>query len=239
MKILKKILPYIVSIMFHSAFGQEAISVKKILQEIKTGKDITYENQIIVGKLDFTFLDDRDLPDSWWDRYWNGKFEKRGVIKEMINSSISFINCTFEDDVLAYIRLDKMNYTLIANFNHSIRFENCTFKKAALFKHSEFNSAVTFAGSQFLGNTNFKYSEFAMPADMSKTIFHQDATFKYAKFDKGISWKASTFKGDLDIKYLNVKGKMISTEMIVDGDVDATYAEIEGQTFISYILSRN
>lgn len=230
---------FVVSILTGSPLqAQQMVSAKTIMTDIKNGQEISYENSTIVGVLDFTFLEDRELADSWWDRYWNGKFESRSVIKEQISIPVTFINCTFEDDVLAYIRLERQNYTLIANFSKPVLFKNCTFKGGAQFKHSEFASEASFSGTQFEGDTSFKYSEFYENADFSRTDFLHDATFKYANFLKNANWEDAMFHRKLDMRYMQISGEWSSSDMTVKGEMDAHYANIQGKSLVTYLFSR-
>ena len=46
------------------------------------------------------------------------------MLKEQIESSISFINCTFEDNVYAYYHDEDSEYTFVANFENDVIFSN-------------------------------------------------------------------------------------------------------------------
>ena len=59
---------------------------------------------------------------------------QENYIKQQIK--ISFKNCTFKDDVLAYIPdSDDSGYTFTASFEDEAIFINCTFERKAMFKY--------------------------------------------------------------------------------------------------------
>ncbi len=218
-------------------FAQTKVDASQIMKDMKDGKSVSYENATIVGDLDFTYMDEKlpDLPkrSKWWN---SGSNE----VDESIDVQISFRNCTFEDDVLAYIHDDPSNYTFTADFDKKVTFENCVFERNAMFKYSDFDDQVNFSGSKFQKESTFKYAEFDERADFSNTRFDDDATFKYAEFDEGGSFKNAVFEESLNIKYLKARGDFDIAGLDVRDDIDAKYTKINGQSFTNYLLrSRN
>ena len=211
-------------------FGQIQVSASKIMADIKDEKPISYQNVTVTGVLDFTYMDEKanDLGSHKW---WHGT----NTVNEDIEGPISFVNCTFEDDVLAYIHIDRSGYTFTADFERSVTFKNCTFKGDAMFKYSEFDRDTDFSGSKFNRKNNFKYAEFDDRADFSNTFFDDDAIFKYAEFDDGVSFNSAEFMESLDIKYLEVRGMFDIDRMEVRDDIDAKYTEINGKSFAKYL----
>ena len=220
-----------------AAIAQKSVDARQIMNDIKNGKDITYENVVINGVLDFTFMNDKidDLPSR--SKLWN---KHSNEVEELIEASISFVNCSFEDDVLAYIHDDPSEYTFTADFERPVTFENCVFSRKAMFKYSEFVEGVTFEDSKFRRETTFKYADFDEFANFSGTTFNDDANFKYSDFDSGVSFASAVFEESLNIKYLDVRGDFNIDQMRVDDDVDSKYTSINGKSFTSYLLkSRN
>lgn len=220
------------------AFSQNTVQASDIMQDIKDGKNISHENVTVQGVLDFTFMDEKlpDLPkqSKWWN---NGG---SNTVEESIGVSISFINCTFENDVLAYIHVDRSGYTFTADFDQDVVFKNCEFSRNAMFKYSEFDRVADFEGSKFQRASTFKYAEFDVKANFSNTIFDDDATFKYAEFDEGVSFKNAVFKESLNVKYMNARGDFDIDGMKVRDDIDSKYTKVNGRSFSAYLLnSRN
>ncbi|MEQ9403453.1 MAG: pentapeptide repeat-containing protein [Cyclobacteriaceae bacterium] len=217
-----------------AALAQQIVDARQIMKDINSGKDISYENVTIEGDLDFTYMDYKidDLPrrSKWWN---NGNNE----VDETIEVKISFVNCTFTDDVLAYIHDDPTGYTFTADFEREVTFKNCEFKRKAMFKYSEFDEEVDFSGSKFRRESTFKYAEFDESASFANTTFNDDAIFKYSDFERGVSFENAIFEESLNIKYLEVRGDFNINKMKVDDDIDAKYTSINGRSFSSYLLS--
>lgn len=212
--------------------AQNTVSASKILDDIKRGRDIFYQDVTITGELDFTFR--RDKEDGLGRHsFWNGD----NTVNEDIEVEISFVNCTFEDDVLAYIHIEKSGYTFTADFEEEVTFKNCDFKRNSMFKYSEFDQEVSFEGSKFNRDNSFKYAEFDAKANFANTMFSEDAIFKYAEFDDGVSFNGAEFREDWDIKYLEVNGSFDIERMEVGDDIDAKYTDINGKSFTKYLYT--
>ncbi|MEQ9467302.1 MAG: pentapeptide repeat-containing protein [Ekhidna sp.] len=219
-------------------FAQTTVQASQITKDIREGKNISYENATIVGDLDFTYMDDKlpDLPRK--SKWWNNGGDN--TVDESIDVNITFKNCTFKDDVLAYIHDDPSGYTFIADFDKDVIFKNCEFLKDAMFKYSDFDGAADFSGTKFRRESTFKYAEFDEKADFSNTLFDDDATFKYAQFDEGASFKDAVFDESWNIKYMKARGDFDIAGLKVGDDIDAKYTKINGRSFTNYLIeSRN
>ena len=217
-----------------TALAQNTVSAADIMKDIKSGKDITYENVTVTGVLDFTYMDEKmdDLPvrRRWWR---SGGSDK---IKEVIESKISFINVVFEDDVLAYYHDERSEYTFKADFEKDVVFKDCTFQRDAMFKYSQFERDANFEASVFNRDTNFKYAEFEEKAYFGETTFEEDAIFKYTKFRDGVSFEKARFERSLDMKYTKVRGDFDVKGLYVRWDIDTKYTDINGRGFSKYML---
>ena len=235
-----------------SITAQRTINASDIMRDIKSGKDITYSNVTIVGNLDFTFMDEKlgKLPKRR-KRFWNNNTSNK--IEELVTGKVSFKNCTFQDNVFAYIHDEDSGYTFVANFDDIAVFKNCVFKEMAMFKYSNFRTNADFSNSKFNGDSTFKYAEFKRDISFSNTVFDEESTFKYTKFynnvsfakaifkesatfkytqfKDGVSLNKTRFEEDLDFKYTKVRGKFDITGMHVEYDIDSKYANINGDKF--------
>lgn len=213
--------------------AQTKVAASEIMDAIKNGEDIKYENVTITGVLDFTYMDEKrdDLPrrSRWWR---NGSNE----VEEFIESSISFKNVVFEDDVLAYYHDERSGYTFTADFERAVLFEKCEFKRNAMFKYSTFEESASFAGSTFNDENTFKYAQFEEMADFSNTYFDDDGIFKYTKFRDGVSFRAAKFDRSVDMKYTKVRGDLDLEDMDVRWDIITKYAEVNGRSFTRYLM---
>ena len=241
-------------------FSQKTVNAEDIIDDIKAGKSISISNATIEGVLDFTYMEEKlkDLPKRkrrWWNN--NGSDNK---VKNLIEVKISFQNCTFKDDVLAYIPdSEESGYTFVASFDKDAIFENCTFERKAMFKYSHFDEDSSFENAKFQDDNTFKYAKFKRSANFenakfdngatfkyahfstfisfAKTTFGESATFKYAKFRDGVSFKDAKFEEDLNLKYTSVNGKFDISGMKVAYDIDSKYTKINGRSFSRYLLN--
>ena len=214
-----------------NAFSQsdDVVNASDIMEDIKQGKDIIYENVTVAGELDFTYMDEK-MPDLPTLRVWR-RNNGDNVVNEAIESRISFVNVSFEADVIAYYHEDRSGYTFTADFENNVNFQNCKFEGGALFKYSEFESDVSFEGSTFLDTTTFKYAEFELKANFERSVFEENATFKYAKFRNGVSFDHVNFVRSLDLKYTSVQGDFDTESMYVGNRMDTKYTDINGRSF--------
>ena len=216
-----------------SLSAQTKVKASDIMEAMKNGEDISYENVTVTGTLDFTYMDEKldDLPrrSIWWR---NGDNE----VEEYIESRISFKNVIFEEDVLAYFHDKRTEYTFTADFEEEVVFENCIFKRDAMFKYSTFEDEANFSGSEFNDENTFKYAEFEASADFSNTYFDDDAIFKYTEFKRGVSFAAAKFDRSVDMKYTKVRGDFDIKDMDVRWDMDTKYTEINGRSFNRYLM---
>ena len=217
--------------------AQQKVKASDILNDIKKGKTISYENVTITGILDMTYMDNK-LPDLPKKHKWY-KNGGDNSIEETIESKILFINCVFEGDVLAYIHDEDSGYTFIADFENDVRFKNCQFKGDAMFKYSDFEGNVDFSGTKFEESNTFKYAEFDNKTSFANTVFEEVAIFKYAKFKEGVSFKNARFEDNLNLKYTKVKGNFDISGIKVAYDINSKYTEINGKGFSKYMIDNN
>lgn len=241
-----------------TTFAQKTIEASDIMKDIKSGKSISYQNSIITGTLDFTYMDEamEKLPSKRKNSWWGNN--NSNEIKKLIEVKISFTNCTFKDDVLAYIPDEDSGYTFTASFEDTAVFKNCNFKGKAMFKYSRFESNSDFSGSNFDDDTTFKYAKFDRDisfknskfaevstfkyakfnrkVSFANSVFEDSAIFKYTKFSEGVSFNNTNFEEDLNIKYMTVSGDFDITKMKVGYDIDSKYTKINGKSFNKYLL---
>lgn len=243
------------------SFGQKTVEASTIMEDIKAGKNILYTNTTIIGTLDFTYMNEalEKMPNkkknSWFN--WNSK-NSSNLIKKMIDVKIAFTNCTFKDDVLAYIPDEDSGYTFTASFEESTIFKDCNFEEKAMFKYSRFERNSDFSGSNFNDDSTFKYAKFDKNSNFKNTTFNEVATFKYAKFsnnvsfsnsvfkdtaifkytnfNNGVSFNNTNFKDDLNIKYMKVSGNFNIDKMKVAYEIDSKYTKINGKSFSRYLI---
>ena len=172
----------------------QTINADEIIRKARSGEDIRYENVTIEGIVDLTpFLDEKDdLPRKSWFSNWDSKIETT------IRGRVTFINCEFMDDFLAYYRDDRSEYTFVSHFDQEVTFRDCTFRRDAAFKYSEFREEADFSNTTFGDNANFKYAEFNDKSIFAGSTFEEDTDFKYfdavvfsdsSQLDQELGWR--------------------------------------------------
>ncbi|MDO6392340.1 pentapeptide repeat-containing protein [Pontibacter sp. BT731] len=238
-------------------WAQTRVKASEIIAKINRGEAVTYKNAEIVGVLDLTRLDNMRL-----EKKADGKNSTDEYIST-VKVPLTFIDCTFKDDVLAYYNsdnedikiLNRKNEVYNTNFDKAVRFENCVFEGYSAFKYSKFKEDVSFAGSNFRHEANFKYSKFSKSADYSTTkfaeeanfkyvtfpeqtsfgnaSFKREANFKYAKFSGDADFKAADFRGLANFKYTKVANNMHLQKAMFRGEEDFKYTKVNNRMVFS------
>ena len=238
------------------SMAQTRVQAEDIIDQINAGQDVSYKNAVIMGNLDFRALDEV-TPDKPLRKQNRSRWSSQSYSCH-VRSSLSFINCTFRGDVLAYVHVDKKNDTYNAVFYEDVNFEGCTFERAsafkyakfkrkanfvnttyeeeALFKYTKFSTDVSFQGSNFQDDANFKYVDFPEAADFEQALFRELANFKYAKFPEGVSFEDAEFQGDADFKYTKFSEPLNFDGVEFDRDPIFKYTKIDGRSFTSHLL---
>jgi len=235
------------------ALAQSQVAAKDILKSIDEGRSVEYRGVDIVGDLDLTSIQDRE-PDKENKRSRNST----KVFWYHVRTPLTFVDCTFKGDVIAYFHDDRKNETHNAVFHEEASFQGCTFSKAsafkyskfykaadfstatyrkeALFKYTKFSTEVSFAASTFSDDANFKYTEFPRFVDFKEVEFHDLANFKYTEFPRGVDFKNSVFQGDANFKYTKFSEPFDFEGTEFEDSVDFKYTKLEGKSFTLYLL---
>ncbi|MDP5139895.1 MAG: pentapeptide repeat-containing protein, partial [Spirosomaceae bacterium] len=190
-----------------AVFAQKNISAEEIFRMIDSGEEVTMSDAVITGTLDLTELSNKEKV--------NGKSDY-AEYKSYVKAPLTFKNCVFKDDVIAYKNLqDGKDYksknvtvtwngkseTHTANFEEAVVFENCVFEGASEFKYSKFNEAVNFEGTMFSEEANFKYAKFKELVGFGNCSFDSEANFKYAEFSQDADFFKNRFNDYANFKY--------------------------------------
>lgn len=214
-----------------AAFAQTKIKASDIIRQINEGKPVEYRNAEIEGDLDLTALENRRV-----ERTSGSMWDENETYESTVEVPLTFTNCTFLGDVLAYYHLDRKDETNIAHFEKNVAFTNCTFRRLSEFKYSEFNGSATFAGSTFDEEANFKYAEFSAGPVFSNVKFDSGADFKYTEFPRETSFEKAAFRGLANFKYSKFRSPVNMDGVAFNGSEDFKYTEIDGRNFTSYLL---
>ena len=262
MKALKtmKVLFFITALLVPSlSFAQSQVKASQIIDQINAGKAVQYKGVVIVGDLDFTSIKDVTV-DKESERNWRRHRGSTLMYWCHVRIPVSFVNCVFKDDVLAYIHDDDENETYNAIFYEDVDFEGCefqdksafkyvqfrknadfkntTYHDEALFKYTRFSTDVSFSSSHFYRDANFKYTKFPEFVSFDKATFQRLANFKYTKFPEGVTYENAQFEGDANFKYTKFSDPVNFDGAVFDGDADFKYTKMGSRSFVTYLLKR-
>lgn len=183
------------------SWAQTKVNASEVLAKINRGEAVSYKNAEITGDLDMTKLQNMKL------KKGSDKNDSKEYIST-VTAPLTFVNCTFTGNVLAYFNpdtgvnvLNSSNEVYNTNFEKDVRFENCTFQEESAFKYAEFKQGASFAGSRFEEEALFKYSKFSKMVDFSNARFRDDANFKYVDFPVMANFSNATFDDEANFKY--------------------------------------
>lgn len=218
------------------ALAQKEVSAKAIFEAIDKGQSIDYQNATIVGDLDLTELSNKKRIKN------KGSYEE---YKSYVEVAISFKNCIFKGDFIAYKNLEEeksrkmgngnVNWsvgngtTFTTDFEKSVVFENCKFEGKTEFKYSDFAENTSFGGTKFAKEANFKYADFKQEAIFAKCDFYDYANFKYTSFKNDADFFDVRFSNYADFKYTNFNDRVTFKNTAFGNHADFKYADFKNE----------
>ena len=215
-----------------SVTAQKEVSARTIFDAIDQGKTVNYEGVTITGKLDLTELSNktRVKKNKGYDEY-----------KSSVEVPLTFKNCVFKDDFIAYKNDDNQKSgklgstswsfgdgtTYTTDFERSVVIENCTFEGLSEFKYSDFAEKASFAGTKFQKEANFKYAGFKKESNFAGSTFGEYANFKYSNFKYDADFYSAAFRNYADFKYANFNERVTFKSSTFSNYADFKYAEFK------------
>jgi len=231
----------------------ETIEADVLLRQIANGKDIKYDNVVIVGDLDLRCMDQSICSEIILanSRIAGEMNLDNAILSKNFDVSgstffgpASFINCIFEgrsdfsgcrfiqeaefgnarfNDIVEF---DSVQFDDIANFG------NATFRKTS-FSGAKFSKVCRFVDSRFIEDAEFLYVVFDEFAEFNDCIFFEYAFFKEAEFYDNVYFINSNFSGSSLFNNVQFHGK-------VDfGDSKFQNAYFEGTSFSETVSFKN
>ncbi|GHN03001.1 hypothetical protein WSM22_44900 [Cytophagales bacterium WSM2-2] len=216
-----------------TATAQTKVNASDIIKQINEGRDVSYSNAVIEGNLDLTNLTNR-VEKRHSGSHTNAMRHDNQFFVSTVTVALTFTNCTFSGDVIAFYSTCCGDQTYAANFEKDVIFKNCTFNQASEFKYSEFAQAASFSGSMFNDVANFKYAEFANGPAFDNVNFDSGADFKYTEFPKETSFEKATFNDMADFKYSKFTSPLNMTGTTFQGHGEFKYTRLDGGSFKPY-----
>ena len=216
--------------------AQTKVKASDIIKQINEGRDVAYTNVEVEGTLDLTDLANRT--EARRSNRWLHNFDGDDSFVSTVKVSLTFTNCTFQGDVLAYYHLNRSQETFIAHFDKDVTFKNCSFTSASEFKYSQFEGVAVFAGSTFKREGNFKYAGFSSGPSFAGVKFEDGADFKYTQFPVETSFQQATFYGLANFKYSKFRAPVNVESVAFKGSEDFKYTRIDGRSFTAFLREK-
>jgi len=215
--------------------GNKSNDIKKLL---KKGNDIYIH--------DVTFTEDINITD-----YLKANKISPSVSQVVVESSITFNNCTFEGDVTAF-KKNEDGATIITLFQGSVSFISCTFSQKLNFRASSILGRLNFFKSLFKGEANFEEVSFFQNANFSDCAFVEDARFHNAffmqranfmntGFDKIAYFQSATFNAEAQFSVAKFIGYADFSLISCRQNLLMNYVEFEDKSIFnnSYFYGRS
>lgn len=229
---------YLALILLTSTCASSGNKDNNIKEALENGKDIFIEN--------VSFEDDIHITD-----YLKANKISPSVSQVVVESSITFSNCTFEGDVTAF-KKNEDGSTVITLFKGSVSFISCTFKQKfnlrscsilgrANFFKSYFEGEVSFEELSFFQNASFSDCVFTEDARFQNAFFMQKANFMNAGFDKTAYFQAVTFNAEAQFSVARFIGYADFSLISCRQNLFMNYAEFEDKSIFnnSYFYGRS
>lgn len=172
--------------------SDHTVKASSIEKDISKGKDIYLSGAIIEGDLDFTKIT---------NYYVEGIHTKRGSI----SSSITFVNCSFPDLVVAYKRDGKMDHRI--SFLKNLTFINCDFSSDVIMNEIVVHGIANFVKNSFEGVVDIEGADFKSKDNyFTECIFNGKFKAQRTHFNGNISFLKSEFYALADFQHAVFNG---------------------------------
>jgi len=225
------------------------IESQTIIESIKDGEAVQFQNITITGDLDFTVLCDKDstipekeetVMEKVLGIFVDINIEENQEFQCDIEVTIEFIGCTFQDRVVGWVNDEENAISYNAVFQDKVEFSSCNFKDEFLFKYSKFNGKTNFSKNKFKMTALFKYADFSQSVSFAKSIFSKEANFKYTSFPQNTNFAGSHFNNTANFKYTDFEDYVDFSEASFNSEANFKYTKFpRGVSFENTTFSAN
>ncbi len=117
--------------------------------------------------------------------------EAGSVYRQEVAGAVSFKNCVFKEDVLAYQEANGMTY--LCSFGQQVSFDSCVFYGDVNFRGSMIAGVANFTNCKFLKGANFEEVQCMSNTRFVKSFFDGAARFQNAYFNRGANFLDAVF----------------------------------------------
>jgi hypothetical protein len=191
---------------------------------VKSGKDVFFKDMTFDEDIDFTQFDKNLISE--------------GVYQVLINSSITFQNCTFTGKVLSY-RKEKNNDIILTSFQSNLSFIGCVFKNDVNFRASSVMGRTDFTNALFLKTASFEESTFFQNAYFRAASFHEELRFQNAVFIQKANFLNAQFDVTASFQLVNFHSEAQFSSTKFMGYADFGLINCKGNFFANYVEFAN
>jgi len=228
----KKLLPILVLALLtiKCSSNNSNQNMKDLEKTIRDGENIYIENKTFNQAIDFTKLAQATLVN-------------KGLKTVRIISSITFSNCTFNEEVIAF-SIDESDIRTTTLFQSNLSFIGCTFNAPVNFRGISVSGMVVYSGSFFENTSNFEEASFQQLAFFNNASFHKELRFQNAffmqranfinvQFDENASFQGATFNSTAQFSNTRFYGYADFSLVKWKEDVFFNYAELADRSTFS------
>lgn len=179
------------------------VTIAKALNHSPWKNRLEFHGLTIMGKLDFSEI----------------AVPGQGSDKKMIQISLVFNNCTFNDRIIS----NSTGFKIV--FNQRLSFKECRFKSEINFKVTHFNGGLNVNGSKFFEDAIFFRCEFKGENTIMHVVFSSGLIFSKSKFFGEMNFSWVTFKGRSLFKDIETWDKTSFSNSNFLGEADFGSAE--------------
>ncbi len=241
---MKNLLSFSIILLFTGFFHACTVKAKdtsvngaKIIKLIEKNKNIFFKDIEIDGDIDFTQIK-------------NPSIESSGTYRVYVQSSITFVNCTFNGKIIAY-SVNENKVKTFTTFAKNLSFQACTFKKEIIFSETAVEGIVNFSSStleklaDFQG-FNFKYKDnyftdvkFKAEAKFQRISCYGNINFKSSVFNENVSFQKSLIKGNFSLGATTYEKYADFSSIFVLRNANFNYAKFNGKLTFNNSLFNN
>jgi hypothetical protein len=215
------------------------ILVEEVLEKIRSGERVEYENANIKGDLSLAGL---NLPNDENDRIIvrskisikNSRVEGKIDFKSVIFCNPVYIsNVTIEGDAhFSGAKFNKEIFLIGSKFNEATSFAGAHFVKRALFNGARFGKSASFSSAEFELEARFDKADFNMDASFEAVKF-EFAYFNGAKFNARADFQGARFERNVEFNKVRFNGSASLAGVKFDENANFSEAEFHSDAYFS------
>ncbi len=196
----------------------KSVDANKIIKALSKGQNVLYQDAEISGKLDFTELESYPVG--------------ANLLFSDVEGSVTFVNCTFTDEVLAYKSDGKNQFSV--RFFKNLTFLNCKFMKALNLRNAHIDGPLVMTKSYFQESTGMEGLTVRSECYMDQTVFANDLKMQTSLFQKGANFMNANLGGQFILQGSAFKADAQFGVCEFHGYADFTKVSFEQGAYFNY-----